>query len=199
MGNIVPCRPRRPGIVARQSSDSLLPYKKRYSLLYPHAPIHPSRYVGDLVKPALAENLVGQEAIGTANLSSFGASVQEFNFPISSIHPSLRHKSANVLRVSLGSTLRGFNSSVLQLKSEPVEEANAGTAVRPDGTIEDNLQSIELSTKELLEHHSGERRKYGERQGGPRQMRNVKEKEVGNLRRRHEEEFDGFRLKKRRF
>uniref|UniRef100_M1ATI6 Btz domain-containing protein n=1 Tax=Solanum tuberosum TaxID=4113 RepID=M1ATI6_SOLTU len=191
--------PDQPGIVARQPSNSLLPCKKRYSLLYPHAPIHPSRNVGDLVKPTLAENLVGQEAIGTANVSSFGASVQEFNFPISSIHPSLRHKSANVLRVSLGSTLRGFNSSVLQSKSEPVEEANAGTVVRPDGTIEANLQSIELPTKELLEHHSGERRKYGERQGGPRQMRNVKEKEGGNLRWRREEEFDGFRLKKRRF
>ncbi|KAG5608911.1 hypothetical protein H5410_020192 [Solanum commersonii] len=34
-------------------------------------------------------------------------------------------------------------------------------------------------------HIDGERSKYGERQGGPRQMRNVKEKEVGNLRRRH--------------
>ncbi|KAH0692543.1 hypothetical protein KY285_019640 [Solanum tuberosum] len=141
----------QPGIVARKSSNSLLPYKKRYSLIYPHAPIHPSRNVDDLVKPALAKNLFGQEAICTANVSSFGASVQEFNFPISSIHPSLRHKSANVLRVSLGSTVRGFNSSVLQSKSEPVEEANSGTAVRPDGTIEANLQSIELSTKELLE------------------------------------------------
>ncbi|KAH0678549.1 hypothetical protein KY284_019634 [Solanum tuberosum] len=141
----------QPGIVARKSSNSLLPYKKRYSLIYPHAPIHPSRNVDDLVKPALAKKLFGQEGICTTNVSSFGASVQEFNFPISSIHPSLRHKSANVLRVSLGSTLRGFNSSVLQSKSEPVEEANSGTAVRPDGTVEANLQSIELSTKELLE------------------------------------------------
>ncbi|XP_049353991.1 uncharacterized protein LOC125818545 [Solanum verrucosum] len=145
-----------PGVIAWQSSNSssLLPYKKRwYSLLYPHAPIHPSRYVGDLVKPALAENLVGQEAIGTAKVSVknevvpkqgeshsklelpadsghidkgkqvVGASEQEFHFPISSIHPALRHKSRNVLRVSLGSTLRGFDSSVLQSKSEPVEEA----------------------------------------------------------------------------
>ncbi|KAG5608923.1 hypothetical protein H5410_020204, partial [Solanum commersonii] len=194
-----------PVFIARQSSNSLLPYKKRYSLFYPHAPSHPSRNVDDLVKPALAEKLADQEAIGTAKVSVknevvskhgesysklelpadsghvelsvkyigtenstnlslstssasvidkgklVGASEQEFHFPISSIHPSLRHKSANVLRVSLGSTLRGFNSSVLQSKSEPVEEANAGTAVRPGGTFEANLQSIELSTKELLE------------------------------------------------
>uniref|UniRef100_M1ATG5 Uncharacterized protein n=1 Tax=Solanum tuberosum TaxID=4113 RepID=M1ATG5_SOLTU len=181
----------QPGVVARQSSNSLFPYKKRYSFLYPDAPIHPSRNVDDLVKPALDEKLADQEAIGTAKVSVknevvskqgeshsklelpadsghvelstssasvidkgklvVGASEQEFNFPISSIHPSLRHKSANVLRVSLGSTLQGFNSSVLQSKSEPVEEANAGTAVRPGGTFEANLQSIELSTKELLE------------------------------------------------
>ncbi|KAG5608905.1 hypothetical protein H5410_020186 [Solanum commersonii] len=56
-----------------------------------------------------------------------------------------------------------------------------------------------IAPQRFPEHHSGERSKYGERQGGPRQMRNVKEKEVGNLRRRHEEEFDGFRLKKRIF
>ncbi|WMV23430.1 hypothetical protein MTR67_016815 [Solanum verrucosum] len=181
---------KEPGVVARQSSNSLLPYKKRYSFLYPHAPIHPSRNVDDLVKPALAEKLADQEGIGTAKVSVknevvskhgesysklelpadsghvelstssasvidkgklVGASEQEFHFPISSIHPSLRHKSANVLHVSLGSTLRVFNSSVLQSKSEPVEEANAGTAVRPGGTFEANLQSIELSTKELLE------------------------------------------------
>ncbi|KAK6790965.1 hypothetical protein RDI58_010046 [Solanum bulbocastanum] len=184
-------RNEEPGVVARQSSNSLFPYKKRYSLLYPHAPIHPSRNVDDLVKPALAEKLAHQEAIGTAKVSVkyevvskqgeshsklelpadsgsvelstssasvidkgklvVGASEQEFHFPISSIHPSLRHKSANVLRVSLGSTFRGFNSSVLQSKSEPVEEANAGTAVRPGGTFEANMQPIELSTKELLE------------------------------------------------
>ncbi|KAG5608908.1 hypothetical protein H5410_020189 [Solanum commersonii] len=182
---------KEPGVVARQSSNSLLPYKKRYSLFYPHAPIHPSRNVDNLVKPALAETLADQEAIGTAKVSVknevvskqgeshsknelpaysghvelstssasvidkrklvVGASEQEFNFPILSIHPSLRHKSATVLRVSLGSTLQGFNSSVLQLKSEPVEEANAGTVVRPGGTFKANLQSIELSTKEVLE------------------------------------------------
>ncbi|WMV23424.1 hypothetical protein MTR67_016809 [Solanum verrucosum] len=56
-----------------------------------------------------------------------------------------------------------------------------------------------IHTGSFPEHHSGERSKYGERQGGPRQMRNVKEQEGGNLRLRHEEEFDGFRLKKRRF
>ncbi|XP_059291331.1 uncharacterized protein LOC132044820 [Lycium ferocissimum] len=45
------------------------------------------------------------------------ASEQEFNFPIS-IPPSLSYKSADVLRLSLGSTLRGFNSSVLQSLSK---------------------------------------------------------------------------------
>ncbi|KAH0682061.1 hypothetical protein KY289_019813 [Solanum tuberosum] len=278
-----------PGVLSRKSSNSLFPYKKRYSVLYPHAPIHPSRNVDDLVKPALAKKLADQEAIGTAKVSvknevvpkqgeshsklelpadsgdielSFGpkklhvsslvdsnttpsclmrgtvnpsllspslnnndtddaactnrfnwdlnipldlweaagddvplqdasqivskppsnsasvigsngdkgkqvvgASEQEFNFPISSIHPALRHKSGNVLRGSLGSTLRGFDSSVLQSKSEPVEEAllqaNAETAVHPAGIFEanvvkteavrQNLQSIELSSKELLE------------------------------------------------
>ncbi|KAK4720832.1 hypothetical protein R3W88_011065 [Solanum pinnatisectum] len=154
-------RNEEPEVVARQSSNSHFPYKKRYSLLYPHAPIHPSRNVDDLVKPALAEKLAYQEAIGTAKVSIknevvskqgeshnklelpadsghvelstssasvidkgklvVGASEHEFHFPISSIHPSLRHKSANVLRVILGSTLRGFNSSVLQSKSEHVE------------------------------------------------------------------------------
>ncbi|KAJ8562702.1 hypothetical protein K7X08_031154 [Anisodus acutangulus] len=39
---------------------------------------------------------------------------QVFNFPISSIHPTLRYKSVDVLRLSLGSTLRGFDSSGLQ-------------------------------------------------------------------------------------
>ncbi|KAH0678550.1 hypothetical protein KY284_019635 [Solanum tuberosum] len=276
-----------PGVLSRKSSNSLFPYKKRYSVLYPHANIHPSRNVDDLVKPALAEKLADQEAIGTAKVSVknvvvpkqgeshsklelpadsghielslgpkklhvsslvdsnttasclmrgtvnpsllspslnnndaddaartnrfnwdlnipmdlweasgddvqdasqidskppsnsasvigsngdkgkqvVGASEQEFNFPISSIHPALRHKSGNVLCVSLGSTLRGFDSSVLQSKSEPVEkalvQANAGTAVRPAGTFEanvvktevvrQNLQSIELSSKELLD------------------------------------------------
>ncbi|CAN4090140.1 unnamed protein product [Withania somnifera] len=54
--------------------------------------------------------------------------------------------------------------------------------------------------------HSGgntdERRKYGERRGGPRRMRNVEEQE-GNFRQSeqlwHEEEYDDSRLKKRRF
>ncbi|XP_015073046.1 uncharacterized protein LOC107017296 [Solanum pennellii] len=146
----------QPGALARQSnnSSSVLPCKKRwYSLLYSRAPIHASRNVEDLVKPALAEKLAGREALGTEKVSVkkkvvpkqgeshsklelpadsghsdkgkhvVGASEQEFNFPISSIHPSLRHKSANVIRVSLGSTFRGFDLSVLQSKSEPVEEA----------------------------------------------------------------------------
>ncbi|KAG5608902.1 hypothetical protein H5410_020183 [Solanum commersonii] len=162
---------KEPGVVARQSSNSLLPYKKRYSFLYPHAPIHPSRNVDDLVKPALAKKLADQEAIGTAKVSvknegvsKHGESYSKLELPADSGHVELSTSSASVidkgklvgaickwLRVSLGSTLRGFNSSVLQSKSEPVEEANAGTAVRPGGTFEANLQSIELSTKELLE------------------------------------------------
>ncbi|XP_059291333.1 uncharacterized protein LOC132044821 isoform X2 [Lycium ferocissimum] len=43
-----------------------------------------------------------------------GASEQGFTFPISSIHPTLRYKSVDVLRLSLGSTLREFDSSALQ-------------------------------------------------------------------------------------
>ena len=112
-----------------------------------------------------------------SSASVIGASEQELNPPISSIHPRLRYKSANVLRHSLGSTLRDSNSvspnsSLLinraldrnmisptqrTVESEPVVEtlvqANAGTAVRPAGTFEANvdLQPIELSTKELLE------------------------------------------------
>ncbi|OIT30425.1 PREDICTED: uncharacterized protein LOC109210008 [Nicotiana attenuata] len=43
-----------------------------------------------------------------------GASEREFNFPISLIQPSLPYKSADVLPLSLGSTLRGFDSSILQ-------------------------------------------------------------------------------------
>ncbi|MCE3050858.1 hypothetical protein HAX54_048313 [Datura stramonium] len=42
------------------------------------------------------------------------ASEQEFNFPISSIHPTLRRKSVDVLRLSQGSTFQGFDSSILQ-------------------------------------------------------------------------------------
>ncbi|WMV25154.1 hypothetical protein MTR67_018539 [Solanum verrucosum] len=56
-----------------------------------------------------------------------------------------------------------------------------------------------IHTGRCPEHHSSERSKYDERQGGPRKMRNVKEQEGGNLRLRHADEFDGFRLKKRRF
>ncbi|KAJ8564944.1 hypothetical protein K7X08_001404 [Anisodus acutangulus] len=47
----------------------------------------------------------GKQVVGASEL---------FNFPISSIHPTLRYKSADVLRLSLGSTLRGFDTSVLQ-------------------------------------------------------------------------------------
>ncbi|KAK4720831.1 hypothetical protein R3W88_011064 [Solanum pinnatisectum] len=266
-----------PGVLSRKSSNSLFPYKKRYSVLYPHAPIHPSRNVDDLkaigtakvsvkndvvpkqgeshsklelpadsghielslspkkllvsslvdsnttpsclmrgtVNPSLlSPSLNNNDADDAVRINRFnwdlnipmdlweasgddipvqdasqidskppsnsasvigsnsdkgmqvvGASKQEFNFPISSIHPALRHKSGNMLCVSLGSTLQGFDSSVLQSKSEPVEkalvQANAGTVVRPAGTFEanvvktevvrQNLQSIELSSKELLD------------------------------------------------
>ena len=56
-----------------------------------------------------------------------------------------------------------------------------------------------IHTGRFSKHHSSERRKYGERQGGPREMRNVKEQGGGNLRPRHDEEFDGSKSKKRRF
>ncbi|XP_015072382.1 uncharacterized protein LOC107016423 [Solanum pennellii] len=119
----------------------------------------------------------GNKEPPVSSASVIGASEQELNCSISSIHPRLRYKSANVLRHSLGSTLRDSNSvspnsSLLKnraldrnmispthrtVESEPVVEtsvqANAGTAVRPAGTFEANvdLQSIELSTTGLLE------------------------------------------------
>ncbi|KAG5608904.1 hypothetical protein H5410_020185 [Solanum commersonii] len=60
---------KEPRVLSRKSSNSLFPYKKRYFVLYPHAPIHPSRNVDVLVKPALAKKLADQEAIGTAKVS----------------------------------------------------------------------------------------------------------------------------------
>jgi len=198
----------QPGVLARQSSNSssLLPIKK---MLYLRAPIQPERSFSNEnesktkdvvpVDDASQINLLRKTPSSVGNqppissASVIGTSEQEFNFPISSIHPRLRYKPANVLRHSLGSTLRGFdslakvdsnsvspNSSLLKnraldrnmnsptcrtVESEPVVEtlvqANAGTAVRPVGTFEanvvktevvrQNLQSIELSTKELLE------------------------------------------------
>lgn len=78
----------------------------------------PSRNFGDPVKQSLSN----QEALGTTKVSVtedvitkqgkqiVGARVQEFNFPISSIHLALRHKSRDVLCLSLGSTFQGFNS-----------------------------------------------------------------------------------------
>ncbi|KAH0682054.1 hypothetical protein KY289_019806 [Solanum tuberosum] len=65
----------------------------------------------DRKPPINSASVIGSDGDGKQVV---GASEQEFNFPISSIHPSLRHKSADVLRLSLGSTLRGFDSSALQ-------------------------------------------------------------------------------------
>ncbi|WMV23439.1 hypothetical protein MTR67_016824 [Solanum verrucosum] len=201
-------RNKEPGVLARQSSNSssLLPIKK---MLYLRASIQPELSFSnenesktkdvvpvdnasqiDLLRKT-PSSVDSQPPISSASV--IGTSEQEFNFPISSIHPRLRYKPANVLRHSLGSTLRGFdslakvdsnsvspNSSLLKnraldanmnsptrrtVESEPVVEtlvqANAGTAVRPVGTFEanvvktevvrQNLQSIKLSTKELLE------------------------------------------------
>ncbi|KAH0679158.1 hypothetical protein KY284_020243 [Solanum tuberosum] len=44
-----------------------------------------------------------------------------------------------------------------------------------------------IHTSRFPEHHSGEKSNYGEKQGGPWQMRNVKEQEGGNHILRHEE------------
>ncbi|WMV23434.1 hypothetical protein MTR67_016819 [Solanum verrucosum] len=191
---------KEPGDLSRQSSNSssLLPIKKMLCL---RAPIQPERSFSNENESKTKDVVPVEDASQIGLLRKTPSSVdskpsiseQEFNFPISSIHPSLRYKSANVLRHSLGSTLRGFdslakvdsnsvssNSSLLKnraldrnmnsptcrtVESKPVVEtlvqANAGTAVRTVGTFEtnvvktevvrQNLQSIELSTKELLE------------------------------------------------
>ncbi|WMV23433.1 hypothetical protein MTR67_016818 [Solanum verrucosum] len=190
---------KEPGVLAQRSinSSSLLPIKK---MLYLRAPIQPERSFSvvpvddasqiDLLRKT-PSSVDSKPPISSASV--IGTSEQEFDFPISSIHPRLRYKPANVLRHSLGNTLRGFdslakvdsnsvspNSSLLKnraldrnmnsptrrtVESEPVVEtlvqANAGTAVRPVGTFEanvvktevvrQNLRSIELSTKQLLE------------------------------------------------
>ncbi|MCD7463742.1 hypothetical protein HAX54_051311 [Datura stramonium] len=96
------------------------------------------------------------------------ASEQEFNFPISSIHPTLRRKSVDVLRLSQGSTFQGFDSSILQSLAKVAQQEVLSQnllkkpsyklmelAVRPAVTLEtnvvktevvrQNLQSIELS------------------------------------------------------
>ncbi|WMV23431.1 hypothetical protein MTR67_016816 [Solanum verrucosum] len=199
---------KEPGVLARQSSNSssLLPIEK---MLYLRAPIQPERSFSNEndsktkdvvpVDDASQIDLLRKTPSSVdskppiSSVSVIGDSKKEFSFPISSIHPRLRYKTANVLRHSLGSTLRGFdslakvdsnsvspNSSLLKnqaldrnmnsptcrtVELEPVVEtlvqANAGTAVRPAGTFEanvvktevvrQNLLSIELSTKELLE------------------------------------------------
>ncbi|KAK6790963.1 hypothetical protein RDI58_010044 [Solanum bulbocastanum] len=111
---------REPGVVARQSSNSLFPYKKRYSLLYPHAPIHPSRNVDDLVKPALAtKKLADQEAIGTPKVSvknevvsKQGESHSKLELPADSGHVELSTSSASVIdkgKLVVGASEQEFN------------------------------------------------------------------------------------------
>ncbi|CAN4106880.1 unnamed protein product [Withania somnifera] len=64
-------------------------------------------------KPPISSASVGSN--GDKGKQVVGASEQdEFSFPISSIHPNLQYKSADVVRLSLGSTLPEFDSSVLQ-------------------------------------------------------------------------------------
>ncbi|MCE3217067.1 hypothetical protein HAX54_010222 [Datura stramonium] len=65
----------------------------------------------DIKPPISSASVIGSN--GDKGKQVVGASEQEFNFPIS-IYPSLPYKPADVLRLSLGSTLRGFDSSVLQ-------------------------------------------------------------------------------------
>ncbi|XP_055802498.1 uncharacterized protein LOC129871571 [Solanum dulcamara] len=65
----------------------------------------------DIKPPISSASVIGSN--GDKGKQVVGASEQEFNFPIS-IHPSLPYKPADVLHLSLGSTLRGFDSSVLQ-------------------------------------------------------------------------------------
>ncbi|CAN4106879.1 unnamed protein product [Withania somnifera] len=62
-----------------------------------------------------------------------GASEQGFNFS-TSIHPSLPYKPADVLRLSLGSTLQGFDSSVLQ----PLAKVDSNR-VSPNSSLLKNL------------------------------------------------------------
>ncbi|WMV23436.1 hypothetical protein MTR67_016821 [Solanum verrucosum] len=189
---------KEPGVLARQSSNSssLLPIRPERSFSNENesktkdvVPVEDASQI-DLLRKT-PSSVDSKPPISSASV--IGTSEQEFNFPISSIHPRLRYKPANVLRHSLRSTLRGFdslakvdsnsvspNSSLLKnraydrnmnsptrrtVESEPVVEtlvqANARTAVRPAGTFEanvvktevvrQNLRSIELSTKELLE------------------------------------------------
>uniref|UniRef100_M1ATI7 Uncharacterized protein n=1 Tax=Solanum tuberosum TaxID=4113 RepID=M1ATI7_SOLTU len=82
----------QPGIVVRNSSisSSLLPYKKRYSVLYPDAPIHPSRDVDPGVMP-----VSGNEEPGVvARQSSISSSLLPYKkrycllYPHETIHPS---------------------------------------------------------------------------------------------------------------
>ncbi|KAG5610276.1 hypothetical protein H5410_021557 [Solanum commersonii] len=94
--------------------------KSKKARLYLRAPIHPecsfsneNKLKTKDVVPAKDASKIGSN--GDKGKQVVGASDQEFNFPISSIQPAgLRHKSANVLCHSLGSTLPGIDSSVLQ-------------------------------------------------------------------------------------
>ncbi|KAK6790964.1 hypothetical protein RDI58_010045 [Solanum bulbocastanum] len=130
-------------------------------MLYPHAPIHPERSFSnenesktkdvvpvedaskiDLLRktsssldskpPISSASVIGSN--GDKGKQVVGAIEQKFNFPISSIHPSLRHKSANELRHSLGSTLRGFDSSVLKSLAK-VDSSSVG----PNSSLLKNL------------------------------------------------------------
>uniref|UniRef100_A0A0V0J0K0 Putative ovule protein n=1 Tax=Solanum chacoense TaxID=4108 RepID=A0A0V0J0K0_SOLCH len=65
----------------------------------------------DIKLPISSASVIGSN--GDKGKQVVGASGQEFNFPIS-IHPSLPYKPVDGLHLSLGSTLRGFDSSVLQ-------------------------------------------------------------------------------------
>lgn len=69
----------------------------------------------ELKPPISSASVIG--SYGDKGKKVVGASEQEFNFPISML-PSLPYKPADVLRLSLGSTLRGFDSSVLQSLSK---------------------------------------------------------------------------------
>lgn len=65
----------------------------------------------DIKPPISSASVIGSN--GDKGKQVVGASGQEFNFPIS-IHPSLPFKPVDGLHLSLGSPLRGFDSSVLQ-------------------------------------------------------------------------------------
>ncbi|KAG5608909.1 hypothetical protein H5410_020190 [Solanum commersonii] len=137
MGNTVPCRQRRRLYLRAPIHHGRSFSNENESKTKDVVPVEDASQIDLLRKTSSLLDIkppISLATYGDKGKQVVGAIEQEFNFPISSIHPALRHKSANVLRHSLGSTLRGFDSSVLQSLAKV--DSNR---VDPDSSLLKNL------------------------------------------------------------